>query len=96
MPYGNVSLVMRLFPLHPGYVMIVCAEATVAVATASSIDENILDMCVLGRWVIRGVVSAEWTDRRIILRSDEIVETKISFSSPYDCLYVVVKMEKCF
>jgi hypothetical protein len=29
MPNGNVSFEIRLFPLHPGYVRMVCAEARV-------------------------------------------------------------------
>jgi len=42
MPYGNVSFVMRVFPLHPGYEMMMCAEASVAPSTASIIERNIL------------------------------------------------------
>lgn len=44
MPYGNVSFVIRLFPLHPGYTMIECADATAAKATVRSVDESILRM----------------------------------------------------
>lgn len=42
MPKGHVSFVIRLFPLVPGYVKIVCAEAAAAQATARIVDESIL------------------------------------------------------
>lgn len=34
MPYGKVSLVMRLFPRDPGYEMRMCADAVAAAMTA--------------------------------------------------------------
>lgn len=47
MPYGNVSLVMRLSPLHPGYVRTVCADESVAAPmSASNVEENIVFVCV--------------------------------------------------
>lgn len=46
MPNGNVSLVMRLSPLHPGYVRTVCAEDSVAaLMSASNVEENIVFVC---------------------------------------------------
>ncbi len=42
MPYGNVSFVIRLSPLQPGYVMTVCAAVNVETATVRIIDENML------------------------------------------------------
>lgn len=43
MPYGNVSFVMRLSPLHPGYVRTVCADDSVAALTSTSnVEENIV------------------------------------------------------
>lgn len=48
MPYGKVSLVIRLFPRQPGYVMTVCADASVAAAiVASIVKETILALCVV-------------------------------------------------
>lgn len=46
MPNGNVSLVMRLSPLHPGYVRTVCADDSVAaLMSASNVEENIMFVC---------------------------------------------------
>lgn len=42
MPYGHVSLVMRLFPLWPGYVSTMCADA----ADAATIAVNMLPSIV--------------------------------------------------
>jgi hypothetical protein len=38
MPYGNDEFVIKLLPLHPGYVMIVCADVSAAPATATNVD----------------------------------------------------------
>lgn len=47
MPKGNESLVIRLSPLHPGYVRTVCADDSVAaLMSASNVEENILCVCV--------------------------------------------------
>lgn len=47
MPYGKESLVMRLSPLHPGYVRTVCADESVAAPmSASNVEENIVFVCV--------------------------------------------------
>ena len=48
MPKGNVLFETRLFPLHPGYVITVCADASVAAATARIADENIVCRFVEG------------------------------------------------
>lgn len=46
MPYGNVEFVIKLSPLHPGYVMMVCAAASVDTAIVRNIEESILlDVC---------------------------------------------------
>ena len=42
MPYGKVSLVIRLSPRHPGYVMTVCAAVSVERAVASINVESIV------------------------------------------------------
>lgn len=42
MPYGKLSFVMRLSPRQPGYVMMVCAAASVETATVRIIEESIL------------------------------------------------------
>lgn len=42
MPYGKLSFVMRLSPRQPGYVMMVCAAASVVTATVRIIEESIL------------------------------------------------------
>lgn len=47
MPNGNESLVIRLSPLHPGYVRTVCADDSVAAPmSASNVEENIVSVCV--------------------------------------------------
>lgn len=46
MPYGKVSFVIRLSPRQPGYVMMVCAAASVDRATVKTIEESILLVCV--------------------------------------------------
>ena len=47
MPNGNVSLVMRLSPLHPGYVRTVCADDSVAaLMSATNVEENIVFVCM--------------------------------------------------
>jgi hypothetical protein len=54
MPYGQVSLVMRLSPLQPGYVMTECADASVAAAIVKNSDESILCVCVCVRYRLKG------------------------------------------
>ena len=46
---GNRPVVCRLFPLHPGYVITVCAAAVLHVAATASIADNrgILLACAL-------------------------------------------------
>lgn len=47
MPKGNESLVIRLSPLHPGYVRTVCADDSVAaLMSASNVEENIVFVCI--------------------------------------------------
>lgn len=52
MPYGNVSFVIRLSPLHPGYVMTVCASTSpnnaIAATTVDITDLNISYVCTRG------------------------------------------------
>ena len=48
MPYGKVSLVIKLSPLHPGYVMTVCASTNPSSArhgAISRLEKRIVDVC---------------------------------------------------
>lgn len=59
MPYGKVSLVIRLLPLVPGYVKTVCADTIAAPARATSEEKSMAGaICLANR------LDARWVESR--------------------------------
>ena len=60
---------MRLFPLQPGYVMIVCAETSAAPATAINSDENMAAADVLDDGPT-GIATRRWSLSSLLCDDD--------------------------